>query len=125
MAPTPIDQHRRNPGDSVGDVAPEGLAEVRRQLAAALLDAERLRAAAGHHRRIVKELDQELRTPLTPILVELAVLEQAYDGPLPERQKRAMAILRRNVQRWVTVAQRLLAELQEDAGAESARRVDL
>lgn len=65
------------------------------------LEAEELRAQTRRLGRRMEQLAQEVHAPITPIRLELHLLSHGKLGPLTEGQRRALAVIERNIQRWI------------------------
>ncbi|MEA3166899.1 MAG: two-component system, OmpR family, phosphate regulon sensor histidine kinase PhoR [Thermoplasmata archaeon] len=63
------------------------------------LQAEALRSRARRLERRIASVGQDLHTPLTPVRLELHLLQSGALGPLNPAQAKAMALAARNVQR--------------------------
>lgn len=64
------------------------------------LEAEVLRSRLRRLERSIVALGRDLHNPITPVRIELHLLESGALGPLSPEQARAVAIAARNAQRW-------------------------
>lgn len=69
---------------------------------------ERLRELDRFKSSFINAAAHELNTPLTPLQLQLHVLEKAEQTGSPEQRQRAMGILRRNVERLALLVQDML-----------------
>ncbi|HVL87754.1 MAG TPA: PAS domain-containing sensor histidine kinase [Candidatus Thermoplasmatota archaeon] len=79
-------------------------------------EAERRRELEALKVRFLNQAAHELRTPITPIRLQIDLLRDGHADTLTERQRRALSILDRNVARLQRLAEDLLdvARLQSD-----------
>ena len=89
------------------------------------LELERLRAVEAHRAHMLKDLETDLRSPMTAILLELHVLATGSAGPLSPDALRAIDVVRRNVQRWAGLTERLVAQFEDTKEAGRTESVDL
>lgn len=99
-------------------------------------DLERAQAVRNREIDRLKEIDQmkgrfintaahELGTPLTPLKVQLHLLESGQLGPLAPQQARAVKILSRNLSRVMTLVGDMLSISRMDAGELKLRKAPL
>lgn len=87
----------------------------------------RLREVDSVRSRLVNTAAHELNTPLTPIRLQIDLLQSGVTGPLSSKQTRALEILDRNVRRLDQLVQDMLeaARLQANRLGLERRPVDL
>jgi signal transduction histidine kinase len=86
---------------------------------------ERLREIDQMKGRFINTAAHELGTPLTPLKVQLHLLESGQLGPLAAPQARAVKILARNLSRVITLVGDMLSISRMDAGELKLRKVPL
>jgi signal transduction histidine kinase len=64
------------------------------------LEAEGLRSRERHSSRRLATIGRELHMPITPVRLELHLLLNGSLGPLTDKQRHALEVVARNVQRW-------------------------
>ncbi len=86
----------------------------------------RLRQLNALKTRFINAAAHELGTPLTPIRIQLAML-QADPGPLSEKQRKGLAVIERNVDRLLELTAKILEGARTEAGqiAIEAKPADL
>lgn len=94
--------------------------EDRRQ--AADKEVDRLRELDRFKTSFINAAAHELNTPLTPLQLQLHVLQKAEEGGNAESRKRAMAILHRNVDRLALLVQDMLDVARLQSGRISIER---
>ncbi len=97
---------------------PRRLAEAGRRVGKLMLASEGALAIARDRERLLATAEQEFHAPLTPIRLQLHLLQGGSLGDLNERQAKALATVDRNVRRWWHLQERLMAAL---TSMESAR----
>lgn len=85
------------------------------------LEAEALRSRERRAARRLAAVHQELHMPITPVRLELHLLQTEALGPLTDRQRHALEVVSRNVQRWADGE----AEFLEGPRDSVARDLDL
>ena len=86
---------------------------------------ERLKEIDQMKGRFINTAAHELGTPLTPLKVQLHLLESGQLGPLAPGQARAVKILSRNLARVITLVGDMLSISRMDAGELKLRKVPL
>lgn len=64
------------------------------------LEAEALRSRERRSARRLATVGRELHMPITPVRLELHLLQSGALGPLTDKQRHALEVVARNVQRW-------------------------
>ncbi len=77
---------------------------------------ERLKELSTMKTNFINTVAHELATPLTPLKLQLAVLEGGQSEGLTEQQGRSVALLRRNVDRLVSMVHDVLDVARLEAG---------
>lgn len=101
--------------------------DARAEEAARRRELERLREMDGLKTRFINTAAHELNTPLTPIQMQLELLQRSRHGPLNEAQRRSVAILTRNFDRLAGLVHDMLESARIQAGKVQLepRRTDL
>ena len=73
-----------------------------------LREFERLKAVDEFRKHLLSAVSHELKTPLTPLRMQVDMLNKEFFGPLNERQKRSVDILGRNLVRLSSLVQQTL-----------------
>ncbi len=81
------------------------------------LEAESLRSEKRYLAHVVDRLSQDINTPITPIRLQLHLLQSGRHGSLNSNQQRAVETVRRNVERWSQLTQGLLDLLSAETDA--------
>ncbi len=87
------------------------LVDMGRRMARLLMQSESLGAIARDRDRLLATAEQEFHAPLTPIRLQMHLLQAGSLGDLTERQSKALATIDRNVKRWWHLQERLMAAL--------------
>ena len=95
-------------------------AAARRALFAAGFEEQLLRESDKAKSELISVVSHDLRTPLTSIVGYLEVIRDGEAGPLTAEQERFLAIVKRNADRLLTLANDLLFISRAEAG-----RIDL
>lgn len=101
------------------------LEDLERAQAVRNREIERLREIDQMKGRFINTAAHELGTPLTPLKVQLHLLESGQLGPLAPAQSRAVKILARNLTRVITLVGDMLSISRMDAGELKLRKVPL
>lgn len=112
---------------TVQDVTDRRRAEAARALAdAQLRELEKLRELDRFKTELLNSAAHELNTPLTPIKLQLELMQQRA-AALPEDQRKALGVVRRNVERLGALVQDILEAARLQAGRLEVRpeRFDL
>lgn len=88
-------------------------------------EVERLREIDQMKGRFINTAAHELGTPLTPLRMQVHMLESGRCGPLTPQQERAVKILGRNLERVVLLVGDLLAISRMEAGELKLRKAPL
>ncbi len=91
--------------------APHRLADVGRRVGQLMMQNEGASAIARDRDRLLATAEQEFHAPLTPIRLQMHLLQAGALGDLTDRQKKALATIDRNVKRWWHLQERLMAAL--------------
>ncbi len=83
----------------------------------------RARAVAQDRSNLLHGALQEFHGPITPIQLQLHLLQSGGLGPLTDRQKTALERVHRNVRRWWNLQENLLGALQGLERTDEATRV--
>ncbi len=86
---------------------------------------ERLRALEARMHRLIKELEENLRGPVTTMRLEIYLLESGKAGPLDEDGRRAVGRIRAAVDRAVAATERILALAGDPRTVKEPEPVDL
>lgn len=94
---------------SFRDVTERKRAEEHRVLAGQrLMDIQRLEEVNQFKTALLNTASHELNTPLTPLLLQLHLLQKPDSGPLTERQQKAVHVLDRNLGRLSDLVRNVL-----------------
>ncbi len=91
--------------------APQRLVDVGRRVGKLMLMHESTTAIARDRARLLATAEQEFHGPLTPIRLQMHLLQGGALGDLNERQSKALATIDRSVKRWWHLQERLMAAL--------------
>ncbi len=92
--------------------APEADPAVADAAIAMALEAEDVHAEQRRRDRILDAFSKRLNTPVTPILLQLHMLEEGHLGPISKRQHKALEAVARNVERWNRTCTELMRRIQ-------------
>lgn len=92
--------------------------QMTRRVASLMIDREHVGAVAHDRQRLVRASEQSFHAPLTPIRLQLHLLQGGSMGDLNERQAKALTTIERNVNRWWRLQEELISDLHalEDQG---------